>query len=48
LTRELSPNEAEIRKLIENWAKAVCDQDLGGIRRHHDPDILMFDVPSPF
>jgi uncharacterized protein (TIGR02246 family) len=45
---EASPSEIEIRDLIERWAKAVRDQDLGGIRKDHDPDILMFDVPPPF
>jgi ketosteroid isomerase-like protein len=40
--------QAEIRKLISGWAKAVRDEDLAGIRAHHDPDILMFDVPPPF
>ena len=40
--------EAEIRKLILGWAKAVRDEDLAGIRAHHDSDILMFDVPPPF
>ena len=41
-------DEADIRELIENWAKAVRKQDLSGILAHHSPDILMFDVPPPF
>jgi uncharacterized protein (TIGR02246 family) len=41
-------DEAELRKLIARWAKAVRDQDLAGIRADHDPDMLMFDVPPPF
>jgi uncharacterized protein (TIGR02246 family) len=45
---EPSPSEIEIRDLIERWAKAVRDQDLAEIRKDHDPDILMFDVPPPF
>jgi uncharacterized protein (TIGR02246 family) len=45
---EASSSEIEIRDLIEKWAKAVRDQDLGEIRKDHDPDILMFDVPPPF
>jgi ketosteroid isomerase-like protein len=40
--------EAAIRELILGWAKAVRDEDFAGIRAHHDPDILMFDVPPPF
>ncbi|HEX7114913.1 MAG TPA: SgcJ/EcaC family oxidoreductase [Steroidobacter sp.] len=40
-------DEAAIRALVENWAKAVRARDLDGILRHHSADILMFDVPPP-
>ena len=40
--------ESEIHDLISEWAKAVRNEDLDGIRAHHDPAILMFDVPPPF
>ncbi len=40
--------EVELREMITRWAKAVREEDLDGIRAHHDPDILMFDVPPPF
>jgi uncharacterized protein (TIGR02246 family) len=43
-----SEDEAEIRVLIEKWAKAVRDENWAGIRADHDPEILMFDVPPPF
>jgi uncharacterized protein (TIGR02246 family) len=43
-----STDEAEIRRLIERWAKAVREEDRAAIRADHDPDILMFDVPPPF
>ena len=43
-----SHNEAEIRTLIERWAKAVREEDRAAIRADHDPGILMFDVPPPF
>jgi uncharacterized protein (TIGR02246 family) len=43
-----SKNDAEIRALIERWAKAVREEDRAGIRADHDPEILMFDVPPPF
>jgi uncharacterized protein (TIGR02246 family) len=46
--RKQTSDELELRELIARWSKAVCDQDLGGIRANHDPDILMFDVPPPF
>jgi uncharacterized protein (TIGR02246 family) len=42
------PNdELEIRKLIEQWAKAVREENRAAIRADHDPSILMFDVPPP-
>jgi uncharacterized protein (TIGR02246 family) len=43
-----SNDEAEIRTLIERWAKSVREENRAGIRAEHDPDILMFDVPPPF
>jgi uncharacterized protein (TIGR02246 family) len=41
-------NEAQIRALIERWAKAVREENRAAIRMNHDSDILMFDVPPPF
>ena len=40
-------DEAAIRGLIENWAKAVRNKDIDGILANHSLDILMFDVPPP-
>lgn len=40
-------DEAEIRRLIENWATAVRARDLKGILANHSADMLMFDVPPP-
>jgi ketosteroid isomerase-like protein len=40
--------DAAIRKLVEDWAGAVCRRDLPAVLRHHAPDLLMFDVPPPF
>jgi ketosteroid isomerase-like protein len=40
-------DEAAIRELIVNWAKAVRAKDLNGILANHSPEILMFDVPPP-
>jgi uncharacterized protein (TIGR02246 family) len=40
-------NEPQIRKLVENWAKAVRAQDIAGVVAHHTDDVLMFDVPPP-
>jgi uncharacterized protein (TIGR02246 family) len=39
--------EAEIKTLIERWAKAVREHDLEGILADHDLNIVMFDVPPP-
>ena len=39
--------EAEIRDVIERWAKAVREQDLDGVLAEHAKDIVMFDVPPP-
>ncbi|HEX3702475.1 MAG TPA: nuclear transport factor 2 family protein, partial [Vicinamibacterales bacterium] len=40
-------DEAEITRLIEDWARAVRHKDFTGILANHSPDILMFDVPPP-
>jgi uncharacterized protein (TIGR02246 family) len=40
-------NEAQIRKLVENWAEAVRAKDITGVVAHHTDDVLMFDVPPP-
>jgi uncharacterized protein (TIGR02246 family) len=40
-------NEAQIRMLVDNWAKAVRAKDTGGALAHHTDDIVMFDVPMP-
>jgi len=39
--------EAQIRELIENWARAVRNGDMEGVLAHHADDIVMFDVPPP-
>src|SRR5215212_9519716 len=45
---QTSSDETAIRNLIENWARAVRERNIPGILAHHDPKILMFDVPPPF
>ena len=39
--------EAEIRDLVESWARAVRAKNLDGILANHSPEMLMFDVPPP-
>jgi ketosteroid isomerase-like protein len=41
-------NEAQIRELVENWAKAVREHDMEKIMAHHADDMVMYDVPPPF
>jgi uncharacterized protein (TIGR02246 family) len=43
----MSNDEAEIRALIERWAKAVHACDMDGVLADHTEDIVMFDVPPP-
>lgn len=43
-----SAARTEIEKIISEWAQAVRNEDLAGIRAHHALDVLMFDVPPPF
>jgi uncharacterized protein (TIGR02246 family) len=40
-------DESEIRRVIEDWAKAVDRQDIDRILDRHTPDFLMYDVPPP-
>ena len=40
-------NEARIRALVEEWARAVRAKDMDGALAHHTDDIVMFDVPVP-
>src|SRR5262245_19468826 len=40
-------DEAQIRELIENWAKAAREKDMDGVLSHHADDVVMFDVPLP-
>lgn len=43
----MDTNEAQIRTLVDDWAKAVRAQDMDGTLAHHTDDIAMFDVPVP-
>jgi ketosteroid isomerase-like protein len=42
-----SSDESRIRVLLEAWADAVRRHDLPAILAHHEPDMVMFDVPPP-
>ena len=43
----MSDDEAQIRSLIERWARAVHEGDMGAVLDDHADDIVMFDVPPP-
>ena len=36
-----------IKALLENWADAVRRHDYPAILAHHEPDMVMFDLPPP-
>ena len=40
-------DEARIRGIVENWARAVRTKNTDGILANHSSDVLMFDVPPP-
>jgi ketosteroid isomerase-like protein len=39
--------EARIKALLEAWAGAVRRHDVPAILAHHEPDMVMFDLPPP-
>src|SRR6266545_1776670 len=40
-------DEAQIRQLADNWAKAICAKDINALMSHYTPDILVFDLAPP-
>jgi uncharacterized protein (TIGR02246 family) len=40
-------DEARIRMLVEDWARAVRAKDMDGALAHHADDIVIFDAPLP-
>jgi uncharacterized protein (TIGR02246 family) len=40
-------SKAQIRALIETWARAVRAKDMDGVLANHTDDIVMLDVPMP-
>lgn len=47
LPEQASTDELRIKALLESWADAVRRHDLAGILAHHEPDMVMFDLPPP-
>jgi uncharacterized protein (TIGR02246 family) len=40
-------DEAEIRQLMDGWARALRAKDVNGVMSHYAPDILSFDLAPP-
>ena len=40
-------DEAEIRRILDDWARAVRSVDMPEILANHTDDMVMFDVPVP-
>jgi ketosteroid isomerase-like protein len=47
MTHHTETDEAQIKALVEAWADAVRRHDIPAILAHHEPNIIMFDVPPP-
>jgi len=40
-------DEAQIRQLVNNWAKALRAKDVDGLMSNYAPDMLLFDLAPP-
>lgn len=47
MTQPANTDESRIKTLLEAWADAVRRHDVPAILAHHEPDMVMFDVPPP-
>jgi ketosteroid isomerase-like protein len=47
MSGSVTPEETRIRALLEGWASAARRHDMAAVLAHHDPDIVMFDLPLP-
>jgi ketosteroid isomerase-like protein len=47
MTGNVASNEVQIRRIVNDWAKAVRGRDMDGALAHHAKDVVMFDVPLP-
>ncbi|MFD2090966.1 YybH family protein [Blastococcus deserti] len=43
----MTDDEAQVRELVQRWARAVHEEDLEGVLADHAADLVMFDVPPP-
>jgi ketosteroid isomerase-like protein len=47
MTDNVASNKVQIRRIVNDWAKAVRARDMDRALAHHAKDVLMFDVPLP-
>ena len=47
MLQQPNSDEARIKALLEDWADAVRRHDLPAILAHHEPNVVMFDLPPP-
>jgi len=47
MSKQANAEEGRIKALLEAWAEAVRRHDIGAILAHHDPEMVMFDLPPP-
>jgi ketosteroid isomerase-like protein len=47
MSQHANKEEIQIKALLEAWADAVRQHDITAILAHHEPDMVMFDLPPP-
>jgi ketosteroid isomerase-like protein len=47
MSEHSNPEETRIKALLETWADVVRRYDVPAILAHHEPDMVMFDLPPP-
>lgn len=47
MSEQSNTDKVRIEAILDSWADAVRRRDLPAILAHHDPDVVMFDLPSP-
>jgi len=47
VSKPSNADEIQVKALLEAWADAVRRHDVPAILAHHEPDMVMFDLPPP-
>lgn len=47
MAKQIETDQDRVKALLVDWADAVRRHDLPAILAHHDPDMVMFDLPPP-